>query len=443
MPGTLQVGFAEVDITPPVGLPMCGSLRPRMNVGVDDPLMAKALVAEADGRSAAIVGVDLIGLPRSIVDEAIAMAAAQAGLPATGIVVSCSHTHSGPYTMEGLYSFGVTDKGYLASLPGKIAGALVQAAAALRPARMSIGRSLVFHGLHNRRVLRKDGKAINTWFSALLNDLDLCPQFVGSAGPIDPELWVILFSDKSSGEPFGALANFSVHVNTHFGTRYSADYPGVIAAAMRQEFGQAFTTVFTPGACADVNATIPGYLLERDERTWLVGAHYFAAQAVAAARRAKAVEGPVTVGAKRADIAVPRRDPADQDPAALELLGWPNRHEVFAQDMRRYLESLPGEFPVPLNALRLGPVAIASNPGELFVEHGLRIKRESPFPHTIVAELANDCILYEPTREAFAQQGYEPTAGANRVALEGIELLVNKSLELLQELWQEQPWPKP
>ena len=40
------------------------------------------------------------------------------------ILVSCSHTHSGPYTMEGLYSFGVTDPDYLATLPGAIADSI-------------------------------------------------------------------------------------------------------------------------------------------------------------------------------------------------------------------------------------------------------------------------------------------------------------------------------
>jgi hypothetical protein len=69
------------------------------------------------------------------------------------------------------------------------------------------------------------------------------------------------------------------------------------------------------------------------------------------------------------------------------------------------------------------------------VEHGLTIKVRSPCRHTVVAELSNDLILYQPTRQAFEQQGYETLVGANRVSMEGIELIVGTAVELLQELW--------
>jgi hypothetical protein len=71
----------------------------------------------------------------------------------------------------------------------------------------------------------------------------------------------------------------------------------------------------------------------------------------------------------------------------------------------------------------------------LFVEHGLTIKERSPFPHTVVAELTNDLIMYQPTREAFEQQGYETLVGPNRVSMTGIEELVRTAVELLHELW--------
>ena len=51
-----------------------------------------------------------------------------------------------------------------------------------------------------------------------------------------------------------------------------------------------------------------------------------------------------------------------------------------------------------------------------------------------VAELTNDLILYQPTREAFAQQGYETLAGANRIAIEGIECIVGTASALLNDL---------
>jgi neutral ceramidase len=425
----LQAGFSAVDITPPIGLLMCGGLDPRTNVGMDDPLLVKTLVAASEKRKIAVVGVDLIGLPRTIVDRAIEAVAFRTDLKPDAILVSCSHTHSGPYTMDGLYSFGVTEHEYLSTLPEAIASSVEAAEAACQPATMHVGRSLVHHGLHHRRVLCKGGRAYNTWMGAALDDLDTCPQILGSCGPIDPEMWCVR-CDSLDGEPLGVFVNFSLHVNTHFGTTWSADYPGVIAEAMERELGPDVVTVFTPGACANINSTGSG-------TGWREGAEYLAQRAVEGVRRAKRMDGPIVVGGARRDVWVPRRDPESQPPGAIGRLNWGGRggrEDVFEPQIA-HVAAMPEQLLVPVNAARIGPFAIATNAGELFVEHGLTIKERSPFPHTVVAELTNDLIMYQPTREAFEQQGYETLVGPNRVSIEGIEALVDTAVELLQELW--------
>ena len=61
-----------------------------------------------------------------------------------------------------------------------------------------------------------------------------------------------------------------------------------------------------------------------------------------------------------------------------------------------------------VQVLRLSrDTAIVTLPGEIFVELGLAIKRQSPFAHTFVVELANDNCAYVPNRAAFAQGAYE------------------------------------
>ena len=432
MDGTqFRVGFGETDITPPDGLNMCGSLDPRKNEGMTDPLQSHALVVESGGARIAIVGVDLIGLPKALSDEIIAEAAGRTGIPADAFMIACSHTHSGPYTAEGLYSSQVTDAEYLSSLPDRIAASVEQAAGRVEPATMHIGRALVHHGLHNRRVICPDGKVLNTWMPAALNDLDVIPQVLGTAGPVDPELWVVRF-DRLDGSSLGVFYNFSLHTNSKSGRTWSADYPCVVAELMREEYGPDVISVYTPGACADINVTIGG------ER-WRESATYFAEQAVDAARRAIPVEGPIPVSAIRREITVPRRDPADQPPEAIGRLNWGGaggRADVFDRQAE-LVAAMPEQLTVVISAARIGPFAIASNPGELFVEHGLSIKRRSPFRHTVVSELTNDLILYQPTREAFAQQGYETLVGPNRVAMEGIERIVDTAVELVEELWNE------
>src|SRR6185436_567509 len=202
----LAVGFGAVDITPPVGLKMCGALEPRISVGITDPLMAKSFVATDGERRLAVVGVDIVGLPRAIIDRAIAAIAARTNLAPDAVIVSCSHTHSGPYTM-GPFFLDALDADYLGSLPDRIAASVEQASAALKPATMHLGRSLVYNGPHHRLMLAKDGKAMNSWMSEALNDLAASPQVVGACGPIDPELWVVRF-DGPDGQPLGVFFNF-------------------------------------------------------------------------------------------------------------------------------------------------------------------------------------------------------------------------------------------
>lgn len=430
-----RVGFGESDITPPHGLFMCGSLDPRTNEGTTDPLGSHALVAESGGRRIAIVGVDLVGLPKALSDEIIADAAGRTGIAPDDIMIACSHTHSGPYTAEGLYSEQVTDAEYLSTLPDRIGASVAQAAGRVEPARMYMGRSLVHHGIHNRRVICPDGKVLNTWMPQALNDLALIPQVLGTAGPVDPELWVLRF-DRPDGSTLGIFYNFSLHTNSKSGHTWSADYPCVVAEHMREAYGPEVVSVYTPGACADINVTQGGV-------KWRESAAYFAEQAVDAARRAIVVEGPVPVGAIRREITVPRRDPADQPPEAIGRLNWGGaggRADVFDRQAD-LVASMPEQLTVVVGAARIGPFAIATNPGELFVEHGLTIKRRSPFRHTVVSELTNDLIMYQPTRQAFAQQGYETLVGPNRVAMEGVEKIVDTAVELVEELWKEQPVP--
>ena len=422
-PGGLSAGFAQADITPPIGAIMTGPGLGRC-VGTDDPLMTRTLVVQSGGRAMAIVGVDLVKIRRDLADEAIALASQRTGIAREAVMICPSHNHSSPFVPMG----GPNNQEYLATLPGLIAGSIEQAFRVLQPARMFLGRSLVFEGIHNRRVLSKaDGKALNTWLNKT-GDLKRNPQVLGTEGPVDPELWVVRF-DGMDGQVLGTLVNFTCHPSMHDRIRlktWSADYPGAIADQMAKAFGKQAVSVFTQGASGNVNPT------SQFVSSWREKAAVFAGAAVSAARQAIPVEGPIAVGCVRREVRVPRRDPKDQREGAVIRLDW--RPEMF-DAARRQLEGRPETLEIPVSAGRIGPFAIATNAGELFVEWGLSVKERSPFPHTIVSELTNDWAGYLPTEQGFRHEGYEALAGPNFVSLEGIRMLVDTAVELLEELW--------
>ena len=92
----LQVGLAEIDITPPVGYRMDGYFYERLNTGQRDPLKAKALVFQQGATRAALVVCDVIGVPLTLSTEVRTLAAARTGIPAANIAVTATHSHTGP-----------------------------------------------------------------------------------------------------------------------------------------------------------------------------------------------------------------------------------------------------------------------------------------------------------------------------------------------------------
>lgn len=426
-PGELRVGFGQVDITPPVGAILTGPAAP-VGVGTDDPLFAKALVVQSGDQRLAIVGVDLVKIRRDLADAAIAQASQRTGIARDAVLICPSHNHSSPLipAQGGKRS---ANQDYLATLPKLIADSVEQAYKALQPASMFVGRSLVFEGLHNRRVISKtDGLALNTWLKKL-NDLEQTPQVLGTEGPIDPELWVARF-DACDGRTLGTLVNFACHPAMHDRSglkTWSADFPGVIAGHLAQAYGQQAVCVFTQGASGDI---APPVQFSPD---WRERAAVFARAAVDAAKGALPIKGPIAVGHTRCEVTVPRCNPASQREGAIARLGWrPNSFDA----AKREVANMPETRNVPVSAVRIGPLGIATNPGELFVQWGLSVKKRSPFPYTFVSELTDDWIGYEPTGPAFEHEGYETLAGVDFVTLAGIQTLVDTAVDSLQGLWK-------
>jgi hypothetical protein len=92
-------------------------------------------------------------------------------------------------------------------------------------------------------------------------------------------------------------------------------------------------------------------------------------------------------------------------------------------------------FEMELHVLRLGDIALATNPFELFLDYGLRMKARSKAQQTFLAQLACGRGGYLATRKAVAGSGYGAMIVDGPVGPEGGEVLVERTLSLINGMW--------
>ncbi|MBC7223355.1 MAG: hypothetical protein H5T59_03630, partial [Anaerolineae bacterium] len=284
----------------------------------------------------------------------------------------------------------------------------------------------------NRRLLGPDGR-VSTYKP------DTQPQGIRPAGPVDERVRV-LYVESADGRPLAAVVNFGLHPDTIGGSRISADYPGVLAAALAEEVGGGLEVLFLNGPCGDINHLDPkrpgaSYAPENAQR---IG-RALAAQAHRALREARWVEGE-DLRAGREEVALRVREPAPGQVEAARAVverhqGEPTREVVRAQGLLEVAARAGEPFTTWVSALALGDAAFVGLPGEVFTAWGLLLRARSPFRWTGIAELVNDYVGYLPTEEAFAQGGYETELCHGSFAEQGAgRKLVDAALRLLDRL---------
>src|SRR5581483_5292041 len=247
--GDLRVGRAAVKITPPAGMPMAGYYYVRLNEGVHDDLYAKTVVLEKDGVNAAMVALDMAGIPRRFVDAARAEITKTTAIPGDRVMISATHSHTGPEMGSRLKGIGPkTQKivdGYYAELPRRIAESVRLAEADLQPARVRVARAHEESISFIRRYYMKDGTV--GWNPGKNN-----PNIVAPVGTIDPDVAIVLF-ESVAGKPLALYVNFACHLDTVGGMEFSADYAYALGRRIAEVKGDDVLTVFTIGAAGNIN----------------------------------------------------------------------------------------------------------------------------------------------------------------------------------------------
>jgi neutral ceramidase len=438
----IEAGVATVDITPPEGYRMAGYFNERLSTGTHDPLQAKALVFRQGDREAALVFCDLVGIPRPIADRARSRASAASGIPVARIAVAATHSHTGPLFFGAmrtlLHEKAVAATGndpretfdYPAHLAEGVARAVATAQKQRAPVRLLAGTARETRLAFQRRFVMKDG-------TVRFNPGALNPDIVRPAGPVDPEVGIVLIESAQRERPIAGLTVFAMHLDTVGGTEYSADYPFYLEAALRQEFGPEFVSLFGAGTCGDINHID----VKKSERARTEDMGRKLAGTVLGARSSLSpVASPVL------DVANTFVTCAVQRPTPEEVADARAKRDLIETNTLPFLDrvktakvlEIDAHYPEPTQAMeiqvfRLGPeLAIVTLPGEVFVELGLAIKARSPFETTLVVELANDVPNYIPTEKGFRQGGYE--AVNSRLAPGSGEQLVAAAVRLLKQI---------
>ncbi len=420
----LTVGTGKTVITPILSSPMAGYFFERQAEGVHDELMAKAILFRQSGRVVGLVACDLIELPREVVDKSKSLVEKRTGIPPEHLIASATHAHTGPKRQPSYDNW----------LAEKIADAVQMAAADFKPAEMAFGtgeeRRLAFH----RRYWMKDG-------TLRTNPGKLNPDVVRPAGGIDPSVSVLTVS-QPDGTPLAIVENYAMHLDTIGGTSVSADFPHYLSAILGRVMGPQLLTVHTTGACGNINHWD---IHSADPQRSFAEARRIGTVLAGEVLKVTAFAEPLKVdgvGGLIKDVELPLKSFTEEELAkAREIVQVPNPpgvdfvlERVWALRALEIVDRKQPTISARVQAIRVGEVALVAVPCELFYELGADIKRESPFPHTVVIELANDSIGYVPRREDYANGGYEVVN--SRLAPGGGEQIVETALGLLKRLRQ-------
>jgi hypothetical protein len=418
-----KAGFAERDITPDIGMEAPGGYGKAYHRTLHDPCKVRASVFD-DGRTkVAIVGIDAIGIRRDTVQTVRKAIHERTGIPAEAILIGASHSHSsGPVAWIKPGEFDdasalvqklaydhstLVDLKYLARVEQALIDAVCAADEGRVPSRAGVGKGIEGQVAFNRRFLMRDGRAVT--HPGLGN-----PEIVEPAGPVDPEVGVIGAWD--SGDPnrlLGCVVNFACHATTSPGG-ISANYVHYLEKVIQGYYGKGCVVVFVAGASGDVTQVDnqSPYANPSGER-W--------AQLVGGKVGAEALKvlltiepGPLTPVASRSRTwDIPRRSPSaervqaslelvQKDKAKVDVTEWTFAKEIVVLDALIRKEPAVA---VEVQAIQVGPAVFVTDPAEYFCRYGLEIKAASGFPFTFPVSLANGCVGYVPTEDAFGAHG--------------------------------------
>ena len=461
----LLIGTAVADITPAEPVAVSGQFHLRIAKTVETPVTANVIALESleEGLSrdvAIMVSCDLLYIPSDVLE--LVRKAVRVRLPDLNtrkIFLNGTHTHTAPVLM--LDKYPIPEEGvlqveqYRSFLAKRVADTIVQAWNRRSEGSVTWGLS---HAVvaYNRRAVYADSSA------RMYGKTDMA-EFRNLEGYEDHDVNT-LFLWNDLGELVGAVVNVSCpSQEVESRSAVNADFWHPVRLALRERYGEQLCILAWTGASGDQSPHLM-YRKAADERMRklrslnrldeiarrIVRAVDDAYGAVKNERHAdvslihkvEMIRMPMRLvteaeytEAKEAVEKAAAQIEQNSDAAMREY----RRMKWYGITVNRFekqrTEPKP-KYEMELHVLRIGDVAICTNSFELFTDYGIRIKARSKAVQTFVVQLVGPGT-YLPTEKAIRGGHYSAVVHSSLVGPEGGNVLVNRTLNIINSLWTE------
>jgi len=400
-----KAGIARAIITPQEPMWMAGyASRDHESEGTLVDLWVKVLaIQDAKGKKAVLVTSDLLGYPPKMSDHIRNQLAVNYGLTRSQIILSCTHTHTGPVldgALDDIYPLDARQRevirNYTSMLEKKIVGLTGEAIHNMAPAKMYSQ-----NGVARFQVNRRN----NT--EATIN------QATDLKGPNDYAVPVLKVTD-AEGKMVAVLCGYSCHATVLSFYQFSGDYPGFAQIELEKLY-PGTTAMFFQGAGADQNPlprrTVP---LARQ-----YGKELAAAVERVLSEEMKELEPSLSTAYSEVKLkfATP--------PSKEELLKIEKESTGFekswASNQLKVLRnngSLLTSYPYPMEVWKMGNQPIMIFGGELVVEYAIELKKIYG-PDIFIMGYANEDMAYIPSETILKEGGYEGESSMRVYGLPG------------------------
>jgi hypothetical protein len=456
----LLVGTATTSITPAKPVALDGQFGTRVSKGIDNPVTATAVALESrvagkPADQAVFVSCDLVGVrahvPQPLRDR---LRKRLPDFDPHKLVLTATHTHTAPVTEEGKYKIpqqGVMQpREYTAFLIDRLEQLIAKAWQGRRPGAVGWGLGHAVVG-YNRRAVYADGTAV------MYGKTDR-PDFRAIEGYEDHAVEMLFFADGA-----GKLLAVAVNVacpSQEVEARHTinADFWHDVREALHASFTKDLCVLGWPGAAGDQSPHRMYRKAAEERMLKLRGLTYTQEIARRIAGQVRDVyplvqremHSDVPFCHKVEDIKLPIRRVTEQELAEArknlaDLLAKKDTsyrvkwHQRVVDRYREQQQTPNATYPVELHVLRIGDVAIATNPFELFVDYGVQIQARCRALQTFVVQLSNTVSGvgggYLPTARAVAGGGYSAVVQSSRVGPDGGQVLVDRTVAAINQLF--------